>query len=546
MATAIARHARRPAHRRHRRQPLSPRTGQADGRHAARSTRGPRRIADAQKQLGMKEGFDVGLEMSGNPDAFREMLANMCHGGKIAMLGILPKSEIDWDTVVFNGLTIKGIYGREMYETWYKMTMMIQSGLDITPVITHRFHYTEFEKAFEVMRSGNSGKVVLTGRRIEPARPEEPCRAMPPHMQCGGVANDRPRYLNPQPSTSTDVRFTQETPDRTARRDPPGRALQGRTHHRHAPGRSHRRGRRTRGAQLLRQQLPRPGQRSATSGRRQGELRPLGLRPVAASASSAAPRSCTSNSKPRSPSSWAPRTRSSTARASTPTAGCSRRFSGPRTRSSATSSTTPASSTASGSARRGGCATRTATWPTSKHSFKQAADARLRLDRHRRRLLDGRHHRQSGRHLRSGRALRRRRDGRRLARHRLHRPHRPRHARVPRRHGPRRHRHRARWARRSAARPAASPPGGGRSSNCCASGAGRTCSRTRSRRPSPPRRSRCWTLLDESTALRDKLEENTRYFRAGMRERGFDIPEATIPSARSCSATPRWPRGWPR
>ena len=118
-------------------------------------------IADAQKKLGMKEGFDVGLEMSGNPAAFREMLANMCHGGKIAMLGILPQTEIDWNTLVFNGLTIKGIYGREMYETWYKMTVMIQSGLDIRPVITHHFHYTEFAKGFEVMRSGQSGKVVL-------------------------------------------------------------------------------------------------------------------------------------------------------------------------------------------------------------------------------------------------------------------------------------------------------------------------------------------------------------------------------------------------
>ena len=118
-------------------------------------------VEGAQKQLGMKEGFDVGMEMSGNPGAFRSMLTNMCHGGKIALLGILPKSEIDWDAVVFNSLTIKGIYGREMYETWYKMTMMIQCGLDITPVITHRFHYTEFEKAFEVMRSGQSGKVVL-------------------------------------------------------------------------------------------------------------------------------------------------------------------------------------------------------------------------------------------------------------------------------------------------------------------------------------------------------------------------------------------------
>jgi threonine 3-dehydrogenase len=120
-------------------------------------------IADAQKQLGMKEGFDVGLEMSGNPAAFRDMLANMCHGGKVAMLGI-PSAEmaIDWTTVVFNMLTLKGIYGREMYETWYKMTVMIQSGLDIDPVITHRFHFTDFQKGFDAMRSGNSGKVVLT------------------------------------------------------------------------------------------------------------------------------------------------------------------------------------------------------------------------------------------------------------------------------------------------------------------------------------------------------------------------------------------------
>jgi len=125
-------------------------------------------IADAQKQLGMKEGFDVGLEMSGNPAAFRDMLANMCHGGKIAMLGI-PSEEvaIDWNTVIFNMLTIKGIYGREMYETWYKMTVMIQSGLDIDPVITHRLHYTQFEQGFEVMRSGNSGKVILTWKEEE-------------------------------------------------------------------------------------------------------------------------------------------------------------------------------------------------------------------------------------------------------------------------------------------------------------------------------------------------------------------------------------------
>jgi len=123
---------------------------------------GKQSIAGAQKQLGMKEGFDVGMEMSGSPQALRDMIANMAHGGKIALLGILPPTEIDWDAVVFNGLTIKGIYGREMYETWYKVTMLIQGGLDITPLITHRFDHTEYEKGFEAMRSGNSGKVVLT------------------------------------------------------------------------------------------------------------------------------------------------------------------------------------------------------------------------------------------------------------------------------------------------------------------------------------------------------------------------------------------------
>lgn len=119
-------------------------------------------VIEAQRQLGMKEGFDVGLEMSGSPAAFRELLANMCHGGKIAMLGIPPEEiAIDWNLVVFNMLTIKGIYGREMYETWYKMTVMLQSGLDIKPAITHRYHRSEFEKGFEVMQSGKSGKVIL-------------------------------------------------------------------------------------------------------------------------------------------------------------------------------------------------------------------------------------------------------------------------------------------------------------------------------------------------------------------------------------------------
>ena len=120
------------------------------------------KLADVQKELGMDEGFDVGLEMSGSPSAFNDMLANMCHGGKIAMLGI-PEKEmaIDWNTVVFNMLTIKGIYGREMYETWYKMTVMLEGGLDIAPVITHRFKFDDFQEGFTTALSGESGKVIL-------------------------------------------------------------------------------------------------------------------------------------------------------------------------------------------------------------------------------------------------------------------------------------------------------------------------------------------------------------------------------------------------
>ncbi len=123
------------------------------------------RLKDIQKRLDMREGFDVGLEMSGAPAAFREMLENMCHGGKIAMLGI-PSSDmaIDWHQVIFNMLTIKGIYGREMFETWYKMTVMLESGLDIAPVISHRFSWRDYEKGFEVMRSGEAGKVILDWR----------------------------------------------------------------------------------------------------------------------------------------------------------------------------------------------------------------------------------------------------------------------------------------------------------------------------------------------------------------------------------------------
>jgi len=119
-------------------------------------------IPEVMKELGMKEGFDVGLEMSGNGKAFSDMLESMFHGGKIALLGIQgPDTKIDWNNIVFNGITLTGIYGREMFETWYLMTSLVQSGLDISPIITHRFHYTDYLEGFEIMKSGKSGKVIL-------------------------------------------------------------------------------------------------------------------------------------------------------------------------------------------------------------------------------------------------------------------------------------------------------------------------------------------------------------------------------------------------
>ncbi|RLA14660.1 MAG: L-threonine 3-dehydrogenase [Gammaproteobacteria bacterium] len=119
-------------------------------------------LTDVMAELDMKEGFDVGLEMSGSEAAFNQMLANLSHGGKVSMLG-LPSNDmrIDWNRVVFNMLTIKGIYGREMYETWYKMSVMIENGLDLAPIITHEFEIDDFQQGFDVMRSGQSGKVIL-------------------------------------------------------------------------------------------------------------------------------------------------------------------------------------------------------------------------------------------------------------------------------------------------------------------------------------------------------------------------------------------------
>jgi threonine 3-dehydrogenase len=161
MATAVARHA---GARHIVVTDLNPKRLELAGRMGATLAVDPRvqPLKDIQKQLSMKEGFDIGLEMSGNSTAFEDMLENLCHGGKVAMLGIPAKAHtIDWRKVIFNGITIKGIYGREMYETWYLMTSMLESGLDISPVITHRLPWHEFEKGFAAMRSGDAAKVVL-------------------------------------------------------------------------------------------------------------------------------------------------------------------------------------------------------------------------------------------------------------------------------------------------------------------------------------------------------------------------------------------------
>jgi threonine 3-dehydrogenase len=119
-------------------------------------------LTEVKRELGMREGFDIGLEMSGHPSGLRDILEHTSNGAKVSLLGIFPEAvAIDWDKVIFKGLILKGIYGREMFETWYKMSSMIRAGLDISPVITHRYHYTEFAEGFERMLSGNSGKVVL-------------------------------------------------------------------------------------------------------------------------------------------------------------------------------------------------------------------------------------------------------------------------------------------------------------------------------------------------------------------------------------------------
>jgi threonine 3-dehydrogenase len=119
-------------------------------------------LDDTMAELGMEEGFDIGMEMSGNPSAFRDMLRTLHHGGRVALLGIPPgETAINWNDVIFKGLILKGIYGREMFETWYKMASMLQSGLDISPIITHHFDVADYEQAFQLMESGQSGKVIL-------------------------------------------------------------------------------------------------------------------------------------------------------------------------------------------------------------------------------------------------------------------------------------------------------------------------------------------------------------------------------------------------
>jgi len=162
MATAIAKHAGARYVVVTDRNPYRLALAEKLGATVALDIRSGRTLGDVQAELGMKEGFDVGLEMSGSAAAFRDMIANLCHGGKIALLGIPPADlAVDWHKIIFSMLTIKGIYGREMYETWYLMQSMLQTGLDIAPVITHRFPIADFETAFEVMASGNAGKVIL-------------------------------------------------------------------------------------------------------------------------------------------------------------------------------------------------------------------------------------------------------------------------------------------------------------------------------------------------------------------------------------------------
>jgi threonine 3-dehydrogenase len=161
MATAVARHA---GARYIVVTDMNPRRLELAQRMGATLAIDPRErtLAQIQRELGMKEGFDIGLEMSGSPLALQDMLDNLCHGGRIALLGIPSKpAAIDWRKVIFNLITIKGIYGREMYETWYLMTVMLESGLDISPVITHRLPWTEYEQGFAAMRAGEAAKVVL-------------------------------------------------------------------------------------------------------------------------------------------------------------------------------------------------------------------------------------------------------------------------------------------------------------------------------------------------------------------------------------------------
>ncbi len=161
MATAVVRHA---GARHVVVTDLNPYRLELAARLGATLTVDPRErdLADVQRELGMTEGFDIGLEMSGNAEALRTMIASMAHGGRIALLGIPPgEVTLDLNPIIFDMLTLKGIYGREMYETWYQMTVMVQSGLDIRPVITHRFPHRDFEEAFAVARSGQSGKVIL-------------------------------------------------------------------------------------------------------------------------------------------------------------------------------------------------------------------------------------------------------------------------------------------------------------------------------------------------------------------------------------------------
>ena len=290
----------------------------------------------------MTEGFDIGLEMSGNPVALRTMIDAMAHGGRIALLGI-PAAEVtlDLNPVIFKMLTLKGIYGREMYESWYQMAVLVELGPRPRARSSRTAsRYRDFEEAFAVARSGQSGKVILDWTRLE----EE--------LMYGTLRDDLV-------GTLAEVREAGH--------------LQSRARDHNAPGRARRRVAAAASCSISARTTTSASPTIPRSWKPRTRRSTAGATAWPRSGSSAAPRRCTASSSSGCRRSSAPTTRSSSARASTPTAACSRRCSTRATPSSPTSSTTPRSSTGSGSAKRVGCATRTATWTSSRRGSRRRA-----------------------------------------------------------------------------------------------------------------------------------------------------------------------------